>query len=152
MVPALAAGGAVASGAARAIDAIVESNASTTHRWRTAARCTLPEYHASSGRSRRCGARAERHAVRRPGYRTTRPRRGAARSARLLDPLRLVYTPNLLLVGAPEGEGANVTPLLADRPLIDGQPTAYVCERFLCQAPTTDPQELLTEIKALLPR
>jgi uncharacterized protein YyaL (SSP411 family) len=70
----------------------------------------------------------------------------------LLDPLRLVYTPNLLLVGAPEGEGANVTPLLADRPLIDGQPTAYVCERFLCQAPTTDAQELLTEIKALLPR
>jgi uncharacterized protein YyaL (SSP411 family) len=41
---------------------------------------------------------------------------------------------------------------LADRPLIDGQPTAYVCERFLCQAPTTDAQELLSQVRSLLPR
>ena len=72
--------------------------------------------------------------------------------AAILDPLRLLYTPNLLLVGAPEGAGADVTPLLQDRPLLNGLPTAYVCERFLCQAPTTDAQELLSQVKALLPR
>jgi hypothetical protein len=73
-------------------------------------------------------------------------------SAALLEPLRLLYTPNLLLVGGTEGEGGDVTPLLQDRPLQDGKATAYVCERFLCQAPTSDPQELLSQIKSLLPR
>jgi uncharacterized protein YyaL (SSP411 family) len=70
----------------------------------------------------------------------------------LLDPLRLLYTPNLLLVGAPEGQGAEVSPLLAERPLLEGKPTAYVCERYVCQAPTTDPEQLLSQIKSLLPR
>jgi hypothetical protein len=78
-------------------------------------------------------------------------RDGSGEANGLLDPLRLLYAPNLLLVGAPEGEGAEVTPLLQERPLLDGKPTAYVCERFLCQAPTTDPQELLSQLKSLLP-
>jgi uncharacterized protein len=29
-------------------------------------------------------------------------------------------------------------PLLADRPLVHGRPTAYVCRHFVCSAPTTD--------------
>ncbi|MCX5423286.1 thioredoxin domain-containing protein [Streptomyces sp. NBC_00078] len=33
-------------------------------------------------------------------------------------------------------------PLLADRPLVDGAPTAYVCRNFTCDAPTTDPKGL----------
>ncbi|WP_405670798.1 thioredoxin domain-containing protein [Streptomyces sp. NBC_01530] len=33
-------------------------------------------------------------------------------------------------------------PLLADRPLVDGAPTAYVCRNFTCDAPTTDPEGL----------
>ncbi|MFF9816262.1 thioredoxin domain-containing protein [Streptomyces sp. NPDC014006] len=33
-------------------------------------------------------------------------------------------------------------PLLADRPLRDGTPTAYVCRNFTCDAPTTDPDRL----------
>ena len=72
-------------------------------------------------------------------------------AADLLEPLRLLYTPNLLLVGATEGKGSDVSPLLQDRPLLDGKPTAYVCERYVCQAPTADPQELLAQIKSLLP-
>ena len=28
------------------------------------------------------------------------------------------------------------------RPAVDGKPTAYVCEHFTCQAPTTDPKHL----------
>jgi uncharacterized protein YyaL (SSP411 family) len=33
-------------------------------------------------------------------------------------------------------------PLLADRPLHQGEPTAYVCRNFTCDAPTTDPERL----------
>ncbi|MEU6481941.1 thioredoxin domain-containing protein [Streptomyces sp. NPDC047017] len=33
-------------------------------------------------------------------------------------------------------------PLLAGRPLVGGEPTAYVCRGFTCDAPTTDPQGL----------
>ncbi|HEX5333220.1 MAG TPA: thioredoxin domain-containing protein [Cellulomonas sp.] len=32
--------------------------------------------------------------------------------------------------------------LLQDRPLVDGRPTAYVCRGFVCDRPTTDPDEL----------
>ena len=32
--------------------------------------------------------------------------------------------------------------LLADRPLVDGRPAAYVCRKFVCQRPTTDPAQL----------
>jgi uncharacterized protein YyaL (SSP411 family) len=60
--------------------------------------------------------------------------------------VRLDYLPNLLLAGAPEGEGTDLTPLLQDRPAFNRQPTAYVCERFVCQAPTTDPAELRRQL------
>jgi uncharacterized protein YyaL (SSP411 family) len=36
--------------------------------------------------------------------------------------------------------------LLAGRPLVDGRPTAYVCRQFVCDAPTTDPQTLATQL------
>jgi uncharacterized protein len=38
--------------------------------------------------------------------------------------------------------GASDEPLLAGKTLIDGRPAAYVCERFTCQAPITDPARL----------
>ncbi|HEX5139993.1 MAG TPA: thioredoxin domain-containing protein, partial [Dehalococcoidia bacterium] len=69
----------------------------------------------------------------------------------MLGPVRLLYAPNLILVGAPEGEGAEVTPLLQDRPATNGLPTAYVCERYVCQAPTTNAEELLGQLKTLMP-
>jgi uncharacterized protein YyaL (SSP411 family) len=69
----------------------------------------------------------------------------------LVEPARLLYTPNLILLGAREDEGgAGVTPLLADRPAIDGEPTAYVCEGYACQAPTADPQELGRQLHTAL--
>jgi uncharacterized protein YyaL (SSP411 family) len=34
--------------------------------------------------------------------------------------------------------GEHAVPLLADRPLVGGRPTAYVCRHFVCAAPTTD--------------
>ncbi|MFE9430648.1 thioredoxin domain-containing protein [Streptomyces sp. NPDC006640] len=41
--------------------------------------------------------------------------------------------------GVPESDEL---PLLAGRPLVDGRPVAYVCRHFVCDAPTTDPEEL----------
>jgi hypothetical protein len=52
--------------------------------------------------------------------------------------VRDAFRPHLVLAGGePDG-----VPLLADRPTVDGRPAAYVCERFACQAPVTEPQEL----------
>jgi uncharacterized protein YyaL (SSP411 family) len=38
--------------------------------------------------------------------------------------------------------------LLADRPLVDGAPAAYVCESFACQRPVTDPDRLAQALAA----
>ena len=37
-------------------------------------------------------------------------------------------------------------PLLAGRTQLDGKPTAYVCERFACKMPTTDPSVLAAQL------
>ncbi len=45
----------------------------------------------------------------------------------------------VVAVGTPESDEF---PLLADRPLQRGEPAAYVCRNFTCDAPTTDPDRL----------
>jgi uncharacterized protein len=45
----------------------------------------------------------------------------------------------VLAVGPPDTPGV---PLLAGRDLVDGQSTAYVCQRFACARPVTDPDAL----------
>ena len=40
-------------------------------------------------------------------------------------------------------------PLLRQRPLVDGQPAAYVCRGFVCDAPTTEPAVLARAVGAL---
>jgi uncharacterized protein YyaL (SSP411 family) len=62
----------------------------------------------------------------------------AGESRELERVVRDSFRPHLVLAGgAPDG-----VPLLADRPPVDGKPAAYVCERFACQAPVTEPEEL----------
>ncbi|WP_407111015.1 thioredoxin domain-containing protein [Streptomyces sp. DSM 116494] len=50
----------------------------------------------------------------------------------------------VVAVGTP---GSDEFPLLADRPLVDGGPAAYVCRNFTCDAPTTDPDRLRTALE-----
>ncbi|MFF7308677.1 DUF255 domain-containing protein [Streptomyces sp. NPDC008137] len=45
----------------------------------------------------------------------------------------------VVAVGAPESDEF---PLLADRPLVGGEPAAYVCRNFTCDAPTTEVERL----------
>ena len=71
---------------------------------------------------------------------------GDEATLRLLDVPRTRYLPNRLLVASPSADGA-ASPLLAGRRLIDGRPTAYLCEGFVCQAPTTNPAELALQLE-----
>jgi uncharacterized protein len=53
------------------------------------------------------------------------------------------YLPNkVVAAGFEEPEIAEITPLLANRPLVNGLATAYVCEHFTCQNPVTDVSSL----------
>jgi uncharacterized protein YyaL (SSP411 family) len=72
---------------------------------------------------------------------------GAARDA-LVDVLRTRVLPGSVRVTAVPGVGADLTPLLADRGLVDGKPAAYVCERFACRLPVTDAAGLRAELDA----
>jgi uncharacterized protein YyaL (SSP411 family) len=48
------------------------------------------------------------------------------------------FDPNAVVAFGP----ADDIPLLEGKALVDGRPAVYVCERFACQAPVTDPAEL----------
>ena len=58
------------------------------------------------------------------------------------------YLPNhVLAVAAPEDHRSReAVALLQDRPALDGRPTAYVCERFVCKLPVTEPTELTKQL------
>jgi uncharacterized protein len=59
------------------------------------------------------------------------------------------FLPNTVLaVGAPDDrEASREVPLLRDRPLVAGSPTAYVCRRFTCKLPVTDPADLARSLE-----
>jgi uncharacterized protein len=48
------------------------------------------------------------------------------------------FDPNAVVAHGP----AEDVPLLAGKGLVDGRPAVYVCERFACRRPVTDPEEL----------
>jgi uncharacterized protein YyaL (SSP411 family) len=59
------------------------------------------------------------------------------------------YHPNRVVVGAAAGApGAEGLPLLAERGPVDGKPTAYVCRRYVCELPVTDPGALARQLDA----
>ncbi|MEO7118021.1 MAG: thioredoxin domain-containing protein, partial [Candidatus Limnocylindrales bacterium] len=65
----------------------------------------------------------------------------------LIAEARRGYRPRqVVAVGAQSA--STVIPLLADRPLRDGVPTAYVCQGFACRQPVTSPSALAEQLGA----
>jgi uncharacterized protein YyaL (SSP411 family) len=79
--------------------------------------------------------------VGRPGDPATAALRAEVRGRLLPATVRVVAAP---------GIGSDVTPLLAERSGVDEQAVAYVCERFACQLPVTDPAALREQLDAAL--
>jgi uncharacterized protein YyaL (SSP411 family) len=64
----------------------------------------------------------------------------------LLNTVWSKYRPNLILAASNFPLDNHAPPLLHDRLLIDEQPTAYVCQNFTCQQPTTSPRTLQEQL------
>ena len=58
--------------------------------------------------------------------------------------VRSSFRPNLVLAGGPEG--SKRPELMVERTAVDGRPAAYVCERFACRRPVTEPDALAAEL------
>ena len=60
------------------------------------------------------------------------------------------YTSARVVAAAPaDAAETSAVPLLRDRPLVQGRPTAYVCRGFTCRLPVTDPDALREQLSEL---
>jgi uncharacterized protein YyaL (SSP411 family) len=64
----------------------------------------------------------------------------------LLAETRRGYRPNQVIAASADPDGS-VVALLHDRLAIEGQPTAYVCRRFVCRLPATSPEMLRRQLE-----
>ena len=64
----------------------------------------------------------------------------------LMNVITRRYLPNKVLAGGDPDELARtiIIPLLYDKGMIQNRPTVYLCESYVCHAPTTDPDALAT--------
>ena len=67
----------------------------------------------------------------------------AADTRELLAVLNSRYRPSLVVA---TGSDETAIPLLTDRPQLDGRATAYVCRRFVCLNPVTQPEALAEQL------
>ena len=58
------------------------------------------------------------------------------------------YRPRLVFAAVPEPLTASLPPLAVNRPMVDGKPTAYVCEGFVCLQPVNDPKAFGEQLRA----
>jgi uncharacterized protein YyaL (SSP411 family) len=58
------------------------------------------------------------------------------------------YLPNTVLAASAPGDAdaAKAVLLLQGRDPVDGRPAAYVCERFVCRRPVTEPSDLAAQL------
>ena len=68
------------------------------------------------------------------------PGSNGAGLAELVGIVRAELRPHVVLAGGPEG--SETPPLMRERTTVEGRPAAYVCERFACKAPVTEPGAL----------
>ena len=72
--------------------------------------------------------------------------RGDDATRRLIREVYREYIPNRVFVGVDSHPGGSNDgggiPLLEGREMVDGRPTAYVCENYVCRLPTGDPRGL----------
>src|SRR5207248_5231859 len=74
---------------------------------------------------------------------------GAGVTAALIaEVTRERYLPNAVLAvaSAEDVDPQREVGLLRDRPMVGGRPTAYVCHRFECKLPVTDPHALAEQL------
>jgi uncharacterized protein len=74
--------------------------------------------------------------------------REASGTKALLETVYSSYLPNKVVAVRSEDdeEATRLVPLLADRPMREGEATAYVCVNYACQSPTTEPTELARQL------
>ena len=66
----------------------------------------------------------------------------------LLDTVHGRYLPNKIVMGLdPDADGFEQDlPLLEDKEMLAGMPTAYVCQNYACQLPVTEPDALAAQL------
>jgi len=71
---------------------------------------------------------------------------GDPKTQAMLEVLWKDYRPRQVAAVSPYPPRPGSPPLLQDRPLQKGQPTAYVCREFVCRLPTNHPAELEAQL------
>jgi uncharacterized protein len=56
------------------------------------------------------------------------------------------YRPQLIVAISPFPPSPQAPALLAERPLLENQPTAYVCQNFVCLQPVSQPESLQAQL------
>jgi len=64
----------------------------------------------------------------------------------LIETVWSSFRPDCILAASSFPVPEHAPPLLENRVLIEGRPTAYVCQHFSCQQPTTDAEELAQQL------